>query len=108
MNMIEVTREFSVDDMTAADMEDRFDALSEALVDAEDSRPRLLDSSVFIDVERKIIGVTVTVKITGTEGEAGIHAFRIVDDAIRSIGDNVTGDAPMIRKDAHEPVAVAV
>lgn len=106
--MIEVTREFSVEGMSAADMEDRFDALSDALADAESIRPRLLDSAVFNDAARQIIGVTVTVKITGTQGEAGIHAYKIIDDAIRSIGDDVKGNVPMIREDVHEPVAVAV
>lgn len=89
MNMLQHTRVFTLIDATREAVEDRADALTEALIDLEDGHPELLDSTVFADLGEGTVGVTVTVGHETEYADAVKSADALLIEAIETIGDYV-------------------
>ena len=94
MSMLEHTREFTIRGASPEEIVERFDALTEALIDMEDSNPDLLDSSVFFNLEENVIGATITISHTREYPDAVSRADEILIEAIQSLGDHLTGGIP--------------
>ncbi|MGQ7788217.1 hypothetical protein SD455_12610 [Nesterenkonia sp. K-15-9-6] len=93
--MLEHTRVFTLVDAPRESVEERSDALADALMELEEGHPELLDSAVFTDLGQGTIGVTITLGHESEYVDAVKDADALLKEAIGMIGDHLRGSDDM-------------
>lgn len=91
MNMLEHTRVFTLVDCTRDEIDERSDALMDALVEMEGGHPELLDSAVVVDLAEGTVEATITVGHDQDYPSAVKMADALLVEAIETIGDYLRG-----------------
>lgn len=86
MNMLSHTKIVRLVDKDYELQASQFDPCAEALIDLEDARAELLDSSVFTDRGQQTLGVTITIEYAGSYVAAVAHADRLIIHALDIAG----------------------